>query len=660
MVINEFKESDSKINEKNIVFTEGNNNSEVQKIKSHLDITYLKYVSDNVRYLLKLDIENDRECFEKNNNHFRVIGQGEKYRVILYIRLSVEDGDVIDGDVSKSIRNQLLILIDECQKRDWVVVGIFCEEGISGADDNRPEWKKSLKFCEYGNTEIVLCKSQSRFSRSMEMVEKYLHNEFVNWNVRFVGLVDSTDTSVIGNKKARQINGLVNEWQVEDQSINIRAVLKNKQSNGLFTGAFAPYGYLKDPKDKYHFIIDEEAAKIVRRIFSMYASGIGPTKICQYLNENKIPIPSVYKHQKGSKFNCSSIQYGKRITYQVEKEDDLQAIADKYQSTVQEIMEYNSLKSEEIDEGQIIIIPVVHAWRTNTIYNMLKNEVYIGTLVQHKNEIISYKNKKERSVPKEQRIVVPHCHEAIIDKDTWNIVSSRFGNRKKVRATSEGEIALFSGKLICGGCGHSLYRDSKIQGQKHYAYWLCGNRYRTAKFLCNNNKTVREKDIYELVLNEVNKLLKIYYDRELVKNNYNEFKASDLLDDEIEILNKEKKDKEKNIIKKEKAIMLLYEDRTNGIINLSEFTMIKNKNNIDIKNYKQRLNQIEKELVCLKKKKKNKLDINKILKKYDKLESLNRNIIDEFISKIYIYYYNPETQTRKIKIEWNIEPKEIV
>ena len=387
MIINVFKEGENKFNNleiDNFISKKKDDDSEVQKIKSHLDITHLKYVSDNVRYLLKLDIINDRECFEKNNNHLRVIQQENKYRVILYIRLSVEDGDVIDGDVSKSIRNQLLILLDECEKRNWVVVGIFCEEGISGANDNRPEWNKSLKFCEYGNTEIVLCKSQSRFSRSMEMIEKYLHNEFVRWNVRFVGLVDSTDTSVVGNKKTRQINGLVNEWQVEDQSINIRAIIKNKQSNGLFTGAFAPYGYLKDPKDKYHLIIDEEAAKIVRKIFSMYASGKGATRICAYLNKNKIPIPSIYKHQKGSKFTCPTIEYDERITYQVEKEDTLKELANKYKSTVKDIMKYNSLKSEQIEEGQIIIIPVIHIWRKNMIYNMLKNEVYIGTLVQHK------------------------------------------------------------------------------------------------------------------------------------------------------------------------------------------------------------------------------------------------------------------------------------
>jgi len=650
MVINEFKEEahhDKK------AFGKEDNDSQIRRIKSHLDVSYLKYVSENIRFLLKLNVVNDNKCFEKNN-HFRVNGQGDRYRVILYIRLSVEDGDIIDGDVSNSIRNQLLILLDECEKRNWVVVGIFCEEGISGADDNRPEWNKSLKFCENGNTEIVLCKSQSRFSRSMEMIEKYLHNEFVTWNIRFVGLVDSIDTSVIGNKKTRQINGLVNEWQVEDQSINIRAVIKNKQSNGLFTGAFAPYGYLKDPKDKYHFIIDDDAAKNVRMIFSMYASGIGATKICQYLNENKIPIPSVYKHQKGMKYNCRRVEYDKRIKYQIDKDDTLISIADKYQSTVKAIMEYNRLETEKVEEGQIIIIPIQYVWRTNTIYQMLKNEVYIGTLVQHKNEIISYKNKKERSVPKEQRIVVPHCHEPIIDKRTWDIVSSRFEKRKKVRSNPDGDILLFSGKLRCASCGHALYRDYQKRGEKEYIYWICGNRYGTARTLCSNNKTLKESDIYEIVLIEINKKINMYYDKSLIKEKYYKTKIYNSLENEMKILNKEKMNIENNISKKQNIIDLLYEDRVNGIINEKEFVMLKNKNYSDIKNFEDQLKKIHKELNIIKEKATEKLDIEKILNKYKKIEKLNRNILDEFIIKIDIGCYNLEKKSRIIKIEWNL------
>ena len=217
---------------------------QLKRIKELLNESELRYVSANVRHLLGLTKPDDPDCFTKAKNVVRrVVQVGEKFRVILYIRLSQEDGDLEDGDVSGSIKNQLLFLLDECEKRGWVVVGIFCEEDISGVDDNRPEWLKSIRFAEVGNTEIVLCKSQSRFTRSMEMVEKYLHKCFPEWNVRFLGLVDNSDTDVVENKKSRQINGLVNEWMVEDTSKNTRATLNSMKRNGQFTGSFAPYGY---------------------------------------------------------------------------------------------------------------------------------------------------------------------------------------------------------------------------------------------------------------------------------------------------------------------------------------------------------------------------------------------------------------------------------
>ncbi|MCI8700548.1 MAG: recombinase family protein [Clostridia bacterium] len=573
--------------------------SEIQKIKKHLDIESIEYISEDIEKLLDLDIVKKENCekIKKEDNG--------KCRVSLYIRLSIEDGDIIDGDVSKSIKNQLLILLDECKKREWKVSAIFCEEGISGTNDNRPEWKKLLKYCEQGKTEIVLCKSQSRFSRNMEMIEKYLHNEFIKWNVRFVGLVDSTDTSVLGNKKARQINGLVNEWQVEDQSINIRAIIKNKQSNGLFTGAFAPYGYKKDPKDKYHLIIDEESAKIVRRIYRMFSNGKGATQICRYLNKNKIPIPSIYKHEKNANYN----------NYKVN------------QNT-------NS----------------IYVWRTNTIYQILKNELYLGTLVQHKNETISYKNKKQRRISKEDRIIVPYCHSPIIDKETWNIVNSRFGRKKRIREISNGEISIFSDKIKCSCCKHKFYRNSKKTKNQTYTYWLCGNRYETTQELCKNRKSIKEEELYEIMLREINQQIQKYYDKVLVEKKYHELNSNIFFERE-EDLEKEKSIINKNLVKKERTLAIIYEDKINKIIDTEEFLIIKSKTKMDIENMKIRLNQVENDLQNLRSKK----TIVKGITESFNIKELDKKTLDEFISEIYIGCYDVDLQSRKISIKWNIK-----
>ena len=229
MVINLETIEDNK-NHKNLY----NNSLEINKIKEMLNIEELEYISPIISNLLNITKTN---IVNSSNIETKTV----LYRVILYLRLSVEDGDLIDGDISKSIRNQLLLLLDECNKNNWRIVGIFCEQGISGGNDNRPEWRKSLEFCKEKRTDIMLCKSQSRFSRSMEMIEKYLHKYFFEWGVRFVSIVDMADTNKRENKKMRQINSLVNEWQIEEVSVNIRRIMRNKRENGLFISANPPY-----------------------------------------------------------------------------------------------------------------------------------------------------------------------------------------------------------------------------------------------------------------------------------------------------------------------------------------------------------------------------------------------------------------------------------
>ena len=639
--------------EKNVANQEKKKNEnetiEIQKIKNILNIECLKYVSDNVNYLLNLNFVNDLTYFnEKITNNL------ELYRVILYIRLSVEDGDLIDGDVSRSIRNQLLFLLDECKKREWIVVGIFCEEDISGILDNRPEWNKSLEFCECGNTEIFLCKSQSRFSRSMEDVEKYLHNKFVEWRIRFDSIVDNADTSNRSNKKSRQINALVNEWQVEDQSENIRAILKSKQSNGLFTGSFAPYGYMKDPKDKYHLVIDEDAAKVVRKIFEMYNSGDGVVKICNYLNKNKIPIPSIYKNMKGLKYHNSLIELEKRVEYRIEVNDTLKSVADQFKANTDEILEYNHLNIEDFTEGKVIIIPVRPIWRTTSIYNILKDEVYIGTLIQHKNEIISYKNKKERKIPDAERIKVPHCHIPIIDSETWNKTCEKYNSMKKMRPSKNGDIALFSGKIKCSGCGCYFYRNKAHVKAGDIYYLSCGNYYKTARYICNNTKSLKEHELADIILKEINNQINIYYDKKKIEDNFYKEKIENNLISEINCLNKEKSDIEINISKKENALALLYDDRASGIIDLNEFTVIKNKTSFDISNMKKRIKKIEDTIKEMNNKKSKEYNLEEVIKKYTKIENLNRYILDEFVDKIYVGYYDKKTKKRKITIKWNI------
>lgn len=652
MILGFYKEGVDKSS--NVLKNNINDSVEIQKIKELLNIIDLEYISNNLKTILSITKENSLDCFDKRVNEYRVIDGNKRFRVILYIRLSVEDGDIIDGDVSKSIRNQLLYLLTECKNRNWQVVAIFCEEGISGADDNRPEWLRALRYCECGNTEIFLCKSQSRFSRSMEMIEKYLHKEFIAWNVRFVGLVDNTDTDVQGNKKTRQINGLVNEWMVEDQSINTRKILKNKKSNGLYTGSFAPYGYIKDPNDKYRLIIDEPAAKVVREIFSMYASGMGYYLISKKLNEDKVPTPTEYKRLQGSNFKCLNSRINNKITYKVEKNQTLEEIAVETHSVADDIVEYNKLENKDIYEGQILIVPVRPTWHFDTIRKILRDETYIGTLVQGKGERRSYKDKTQVKIPEDKWIRVPHCHNAIIDKETWETVNARFKNRGRTRPTKTGEVHIFSKKVYCGCCGNVFHRNlCHVKGGQQ-AYMQCKERTRTGGFTCNNNRSIRYDELENIVLEQINQQIQKYYDISKVEKEYYAKKIDNEVDNNIKILENERKQCNNQIAKKQRALTVLYDDRASGIIDVSEFSLIKSQYSIDIDEWNKRISQINNEIYELEKNKTIKKNQEEIFKKYKKIDKLTRVMVDEFINKIYISNIDPETNKRKIRIEWNI------
>ena len=200
-------------------------------------------------------------------------------RVGIYERLSDEDKDKVNKeDDSESIKNQRNLLISEIEKRpDFVLVDEYSDEDLSGAGTYRPEFERLIRDCENGKIDVVLCKSQSRFSRDMEIIEKYLHNKFIEWGVRFISLADNADTENIGNKKSRQINGLVNEWYLEDVSNNIRSAFNAKMKQGEFISPFAAFGYEVSSEDNNKLVVDEKASEIVKDIFNLYLTGLGFT-----------------------------------------------------------------------------------------------------------------------------------------------------------------------------------------------------------------------------------------------------------------------------------------------------------------------------------------------------------------------------------------------
>ena len=244
-----------------------------------------------------------------------------KYRnkTALYLRLSDEDKNKLSKEeLSESIKNQEIMLRNYALEQGFNVIKVYNDEDWSGSDISRPDFNKMIRECQNGNIDIVLCKTQARFARDMELVEKYVHNLFHEWQVRFITVVDKIDNTKKETKKTSQILSLTDEWYLEDTSLNIRETLKAKRKEGKLTSSFATYGYKKDPENKNHLIIDVFPSLIIKRIYNEYLSGIGLDQIAQNLNKDNILSPYEYKLMQGSKLKLPVLKNYLNYSYIVQ------------------------------------------------------------------------------------------------------------------------------------------------------------------------------------------------------------------------------------------------------------------------------------------------------------------------------------------------------
>lgn len=296
----------------------------------------------------------------------------------IYCRLSQEDTEK-EGEESESIQNQREMLLSYAKRQGWQVYDVYVDEDYSGLREDRPAFQQMLRDAEKGAFSVILCKMQSRFSRNAVTAERYLHEIFPRWGIRFVTVVDHVDTAFRGNKKARQINSLVNEWYSEELSENIRAVFRRKMEEGQFLGNYAPYGYRKDPNDRHHLIVDEETAPVVEEIYDLYLSGLSCKMIAVKLTEQAVPTPSESKKRRG----------------------------------------------EDLGRRECM------RWSAGTVRKILKNPVYLGHMVQGKEEKISFKEKYRRELPENRWFVVENTHKAIVKQEKFDEVGRMLAEKRR-------------------------------------------------------------------------------------------------------------------------------------------------------------------------------------------------------------------------------------
>ena len=523
-------------------------------------------------------------------------------KAAIYCRLSKEDEDRSEGKESESIQNQKSMLIEYALEHGYDLYQIYCDEDYSGIDRDRPDFNAMIQAASEHKFDAIIAKTQSRFTRDMELVEKYLHGKFVEWGIRFIAVVDHVDTDDIANKKSRQINGLVNEWYLEDLSNNVRSVLLHKRREGKYIATFALYGYQKDPLDNNHIVIDPEAAEVVKRIFAMYLAGCGATKIATILNAEGIPNPSLYKQKHGMKY-MNTNSYGQT-------------------------------------EG---------LWARATLYGMLHNRTYTGDLVQGRHKKVSYKSKKTVWMPEDQWIVVPRTHEAIIDKESFEQVQRMRAQRG--HGCKGGMIHPLAGKVRCGLCKICMERTgsggSAGKCEPRPMYLRCRTHARKHDACVTNSIFVR--DVEEIVLERIRHHIQDLFDPSAVKQISMSAEQAKRNVAKRTALERTQKELEKCM----NAMQALYLDKSTGLIGKEQFIEMNFRFLKDKEQLQTRIAQLEKETG----------EQVRAVMKWDEwmqrvktisdVRILTRELVTLLVNTIYVGAKDLETGKREIEICWN-------
>ena len=520
-------------------------------------------------------------------------------RVGIYCRLSIED-KVKEGDESRSIQNQKEMLREYCSERNWEIFDIYIDDGFSGIDRTRPAFSRLLRDCEQGKIDIVLCKDQSRFSRDTVIIEQYLNDKFLEWGIRFIGVADNADTDSESYGTMRLFTSAYNEMYVKDISAKIRRTLSCKREQGQFIGSFAPYGYLIDPADKHHLLIDPETAPVVRMIFCLYVSGEGYRHIVHTLNAQGIPSPSAYKRQQGSKYtNCNA--------------DSSNAVG---------------------------------LWTQSTIARMLANEMYTGTLVQGKSHHISYKNKRRKKVDPSEWIRIPDTHEAIIDADTWARTQARLQSNTRVGCRMQ-ELSPLSGKVRCAVCGRPMKRNVYYNKAKTIKYYgLQCATYKTGAMNCPNTRTMSGKVLEQMILDELNNIVSQYCQSD-------EIRFTDLYGEQLrELESGLAKLRDKQAAAKNRLVQM-YKDKLDGMISDADYALFRQSLSDEEQSLSQRMSELRQQIAATRARMENAAGQKALIEQYTHFDALDRTVTDEFIDFVEIGLPDDDGQ-REIHIHWKL------
>ena len=514
----------------------------------------------------------------------------QTFKVAIYLRLSKEDDDLSCSSGAKSesnsISNQRKLIYDFMKSHpELELYDEYKDDGKSGSNFDRAEFQRMMKDIEAGKVNCVVVKDQSRFGRDYIDVGKYKEKIFPKLGVRFITINEGYDSlsATSSDDLAFTINSFVYDFYIRDISTKIRTNLTAKKQNGEYAGAFVAYGYVKDSNDKSKLVVDQFAADVVRDIFRWKIEGLSPQNIAVRLNELGIPSPAEYKKLSGSNYKTSFQTSSKAV------------------------------------------------WSHVSVRRILKNEIYLGVMIQGKRTTPNYKTKTVVTKAESEWLRVEGTHEAIISVRDFELVQELLRDDTHCRA-GDVTVPVYAGRIYCGDCGAAAVRKTVSYAGRRYVYYVC-NANKHDKTVCSRHsirEDVLDQVIYQTVRHQIDLLLDVDKALRQFENLSWEKHKLKQLDASIEI--------QEEVVRKNNTLRLgIYEDLRAGLLDRSEYESLK-------KELAERINEATAAIEKLNKEKREILDgVSKQqswieqFRQYENVTELTRPMVIHLIERINIF-----------------------
>ena len=506
-----------------------------------------------------------------------------KWSVGEYNRLSKEDGDKPESD---SIQNQhsinqkhLEYLREQGEQIESVTV--YSDDGYAGGNFKRPRYQTLIRDIESGKINCIIFKDNSRLGRNYPELGRLMEDYFPQKGVRVISVLNNLDSVKDPRGYCSAIvsfSNIVNDDYIRQLSIKIKCTLTMKRERGEFIGNYAPFGYQKDPADRHRLVVDEEQAEIVRKIFDWYEDGMSASSIAKRLNAMQIMTPGDFKIRNG----CKSF-----ITH-----------------------DRNSSK--------------LHAWTTTTIATILKNEVYIGNMVQGKHKSVSYRSKKMMLTDESEWTVVEGTHVPIISDEQFAIIHERFARRTRI-SPGKTHVYPLSGLVSCGACGH---RMNRVVSQGYARYRCMTRTYAPDKCQC---PSIKEEYLEELILQTLQSLISRLVDVKAVIDAARQFKTiNGAKNEDMLALNKAKREQERL----QDAQFHLYDDLQSGLIPKTQYLQFQKRYETEIAAQEAKIEHLNQGLLQLKEARQQDDEFVAFFQKYGNIQKLDWDTVNQLIQKV--------------------------